>query len=224
MTRRAPGLLYRLRTRALVLAQRALAAPGAIEHRGVPLLVAPGVHHPAPFLGVGVGALQEAALDLIPPRAAVLELGTGAGFWALAAARRGFDVTATDLPGVPLAPVAAAAAALGVGVRLLHSDLFAELAGRRFDAVVFNPPFHDEEARAEDERAWCGGSVVRRCLAEAPRHLRDGAAMYLILPALDRARYADELAGWSVGVAASRWFPLLGRTELLVLRPRAGDG
>ena len=215
------SILYGLRTKALVLAQRALARSGAVEHRGVPLVVAPGVHHPAPFMGVGVGALQEAALDLIPPRATVLELGTGAGFWALAAARRGFDVTATDLPHVPLEAVATAAASLDVHVRLLHSDLFAELAGQRYDAIVFNPPFHDHEARADDERAWCGGSVVRRCLAEAPGHLRDGGAMYLIVPRVDQERYASELAAWTVSVAATRWFPLLGRTELLVLRPRA---
>ncbi len=217
-------ILYGLRTRALVLAQRALARSGPVEHRGVPLIVAPGVHHPAPFMGVGVGALQEAALDLLPANARVLELGTGAGFWALAAARRGFDVTATDLPYVPLEAVAAAAERMGVEVRLLHSDLFAELAGRRFDAIVFNPPFHDHEAGADDERAWCGGSVVRRCLAEAPTYLAEGGAMYLIVPRIDQERYAGELAAWSVSVAATRWFPLLGRTELLALRPRTSMG
>ncbi len=215
------GILYSLRTRALVLAQRALARSGPVEHRGVSLIVAPGVHHPAPFMGVGVGSLQEAALDLLPANATVLELGTGAGFWALAAARRGFEVTATDLPHVPLDAVATAAERMGVRVRLLHSDLFAELAGQRFDAIVFNPPFHDHEAGSDDERAWCGGSVVRRCLAEAPGHLAEGGAMYLIVPRIDQERYAGELAAWSVSVAATRWFPLLGRTELLALRVRA---
>nr|MBK7069081.1 methyltransferase [Deltaproteobacteria bacterium] len=217
MSHTRPGLLYRMRTRALVLAQRALASPGPIEHRGLSLVVAPGVHHPAPFLGLGFGELQEAALDLIAPGASVLELGTGAGFWALSAARRGFEVTATELPHVPLHPVAEAAERMGVRVRLLHSDLFAELGGLRYDAILFNPPFHDAEARSTEELAWCGGGVVRRCLAEAPRHLRAGGVLYMILPRLDRERYGAGLAGWSMRVAASRWLPLIGRAELLAL-------
>lgn len=218
MSDAGPGLLYRMRTRALVLAQRALSTHGPIEHRGIPLVVAPGVHHPAPFLGLGFGELQEAALDLLAPGAAVLELGTGAGFWALSAARRGHDVTATELPEVPLGPVAEAAERMGLRVRLLHSDLFAELGGLRYDAILFNPPFHDAEARSAEERAWCGGEVVRRCLAEASQHLRADGVLYLILPRLDRERYVASLAGWSVRVAASRWFPLIGRAELLALR------
>ncbi|MFO0647260.1 MAG: methyltransferase [Polyangiales bacterium] len=220
MSRDAAGdLLYRLRTRALTLAQRALARPGAIVHRGVALDVARGVHHPAPFLGLGFGALQELALERLPPRAAVLELGTGAGFWALAAARRGFVVTATELPEVPLAPVAQAADRMGVHLRLLHSDLFEDLGDARFDAILFNPPFHDATPRAPVERAWCGGDVVRRCLREAAAHLTADGAMYLIMPRLDRARYVTELAPWTIDVAASQWFPLVGRAELLALRP-----
>ncbi len=203
----------------LKFAQRALARPGPIEHGGVSLVVAPGVHHPAPFLGIGVQPLQMAALDLLPARARVLELGTGAGFWALCAAQRGHDVTATDLAHVPLEAVAQAAARVGATVRLLHSDLFGSLAEARFDAILFNPPFHDAEPATDEERAWCGGSVVRRFLAQATGHLTPDGALYVIMPRMDRRHYGAALAPWSIRVATSRWYPLLGRTELLVLRP-----
>jgi release factor glutamine methyltransferase len=204
----------------LTSAQRVLARSGAIEHGGVSLFVAQGVHHPAPAFGIGLAPLQEAALDLVLPRSRVLELGTGAGFWALAAAKRGFDVTATDLPHVPLEPVEESAARIGVSVELLHSDLFDALAGRRYDAIFFNPPFHDARPRTLEETAWCGGEVVRRCLEEAPLHLSDRGALYMLMPRLDQRCYGPELARWSVEAAASRWYPLLGRTDLLVLRPR----
>ncbi|HEY8432772.1 MAG TPA: methyltransferase [Sandaracinaceae bacterium] len=212
--------LYRLRTWSLTFAQRMLARSGPIEHGGLSLYVAPGVHDPAPAFGIGFAPLQRAALDRIPPGASVLELGTGAGFWALCAALRGLVVTATDLPHVPLEPVAEAAARAGVTIELRHSDLFDELAGARFDAILFNPPFHDAAPRTLRERAWCGGEVVRRCLHSAPDHLSPGGALYLIVPRLDRRRYTEALSRWSVEVAAARWYPLLGRTELLVLRPR----
>jgi len=252
-------LVYGLRTWMLTGAQRALARPGPIEHGGLSLVVAPGVHHPAPALGIGFWPLQEAALERIPPRAAVLEIGTGAGFWAIAAARRGFEVTATDLPHVPLEPVADAAVRAGVSVRLLHSDLFDALdetqglsrdrrplgapsgavrcsldtadgkhrldrtaaqPTHRYDAILFNPPFHDAAPRDLAETAWCGGDVIRRCLARAPEHLTPNGALHLLMPRIDRRRYTVELARWSAEVAASRWYPLLGRTDLLVLRPR----
>lgn len=214
------GLAYRLRTWLLTTAQRAFTRAGAVEHGGLSLVVAPGVHHPAPAFGIGFAPLQEAALDLLPRGARVLELGTGAGFWALAAARRGFEVTATDLPHVPLEPVADAAARAGVSLRLLHSDLFDALGAQRYDAVLFNPPFHDASPRTLAESAWCGGEVVRRCLAHAQAHLAPGGALYLLMPRIDQRRYGLELARWSAQVAASRWYPLLGRTDLLALRPR----
>ncbi len=210
---------YRIRTWMLTSVQRVLARAGPLEHGGVGLVVARGVHHPAPAFGVGLAPLQEAALDGIAPGASVLELGTGAGFWAIAAARRGFAVTATDLPHVPLGPVADASTRAGVSLRLLHSDLFDALGALRYDAILFNPPFHDATPRTLAETAWCGGAVVRRCLDRAPDHIAPGGALYLVMPRIDRTRYVRALAPWSVRVAASRWYPLLGRTELLVLRP-----
>lgn len=210
--------LYRLRTWLLTSAQRALARPGAIEHAGLSLVVSPGVHHPAPVLDIGFAPLQQASLDRIARGARVLELGTGAGFWAISAARRGLVVTATDLPHVPLAPVAEAAARAGTSLRLVCSDLFDALGGERWDAILWNPPFHDATPATLEERAWCGGEVVRRCLAEARDHLEPDGVLHLLMPRIDQRRYAPELARWSVTVAASRRYPLLGRTDLLELR------
>ena len=212
--------LYRLRTWMLTSAQRTLARPGAIEHGGISLVVSPGVHHPAPLLDIGFQSLQLAALDRIPAGARVLELGTGAGFWAISAARRGMIVTATDLPHVPLEPVAQAAARAGTSLRLVCSDLFDALGEERWDAILFNPPFHDAAPRTPEERAWCGGEVMRRLLARAGDHLSDRGALHLVIPRIDRRRYERELARWTIAITATRPYPLLGRTDLLELRPR----
>lgn len=213
-------VLYRVRTWMLISAQRALARPGAIEHDGLSLLVSPGVHHPAPVLGIGFQRLQQAALDRIPRGSRVLELGVGAGFWAISAARRGMRVTATDLPHVPLEPVARAAERAGTSLRLVCSDLFEALGDECWDAILFNPPFHDAAPRTPEERAWCGGDVVRRCLLQAPDHLSPGGALHVLIPRIDQRRYARELDRWSVSITASRRYPLLGLTDALELRPR----
>lgn len=212
---------YRARTRLLTAVLRRASRPGRARLGGLELTVAQGVHHPAPLLGLNVAPLQIAALDALEPGARVLELGTGAGFWALAAAGRGFCVTATDLPEVTLEPLREATARLGLTLRLQASDLFLALGAERFDAVLFNPPFHDAEPHSLQERAWCGAAVMRRFFAALPHHLTPGGAGWILLPRAEQERYAAELLGFDVRRRASRWFPLLGRVELLELTPAA---
>jgi len=69
-------------------------------------------------------------------------------------------------------------------VRLVRSDLFAELAGERYDLVVSNPPYVTEAAmqalpaeyRKEPALALAGGAdgldIVRRIVAQASVYLR----------------------------------------------------
>jgi len=129
--------------------------------------VGEGVCNPAPAFGVSFARLFEAALAGLGEDERVLDLGTGSGVWALLALRAGAgSVTATDLAHVPFAPLRDAAARNGLpSPRLLHGDLFAPVAGERFDRILFNPPFHFGEPRTEAERAYLGGAdgeAVRR--------------------------------------------------------------
>lgn len=211
-------LFYRARTRLMCALLSRLHRTGTVTLGGLELEVAQGVHHPAPVFGLGFTALQEAAVAELAPRSRVLELGTGAGFWALTAARAGHDVTGTELPDVPLP--GATAQKLGLAVRLLHSDLFDALPGETFDAVLFNPPFHDAEPRSPEERAWSGATTVRRFLSQLPAHLTAQGRAFVLFPRADRERYATELAAFDAHSVASQWFPLLGRVELLRLTPR----
>jgi len=212
--------LTTLRTRALVFVLRALSRAGvrrlAAGGRSIAVRVEPGVHDPAPLPGMSLLPLLGGAEFAVGE--GVLELGTGAGAWALLAAARGADVTATERSGSSLAAAVASAAEAGLAVRFRSGDLFDAVPGERFDVVCFNPPFHDGEP-APGEEAWVGGAVVRRFLAALPAALRPGGRAYVVLPRWEQATYAPELAGWSRRVLAASWFPLLGRVELLELRP-----
>lgn len=118
----------------------------------------------------------------------VLDLCTGSGCLAIVAAHTFPDalVDAVDLSPEALALAAENVADHGLETRieLLQGDLFAPVAGRRYDLIVCNPPYVDAlamaelpaEYRHEPELGLAAGDdgmdLVRRILRDASAHLQ----------------------------------------------------
>lgn len=96
------------------------------------------------------------ALELLRgvKRPAVLDVGTGTGVLAVTIALERPDarVTAVDISPGALALAGENARALGARVELLEGDLYAPVAGRRFDMIVSNPPYLTREDMAALQR------------------------------------------------------------------------
>lgn len=123
----------------------------------------------------------------------VLDLCTGGGSLAILVALAFPDahIDAVDLSAgaLEVAKKNVAAYDLAERIALVQSDLFAGLAGRRYDLIVSNPPYVTDaslaafppEYQAEPRLAHAGGSdgldVVHRILALAPQHLESGGAL-----------------------------------------------
>lgn len=169
-------------------------------------VVLPGVYAPQDDTALLAGCLHH---EVLPPRAQVLDVGTGAGALALAAAVRGAHVTAVDISRRAVWTARLNATLAGKRVRVLRGDLTAPVAGRTFDLIVTNPPYVPSPAVTQPRRglarAWDGGSdgrlILDRICAEAPPLLRQGGVLLVVHSALSgEARTLERLR--SVGLTA----------------------
>ncbi|MFD7709204.1 HemK2/MTQ2 family protein methyltransferase [Streptomyces sp. NPDC059785] len=201
-------------------------------------LALPGVYAPQDDTSLLVTALYE---EPIAPGAHVLDVGTGTGAVALAAARRGARVTAVDVSWRAVCSARLNARLAGLPVRILHGNLFAPVADRTFDLILANPPYvpaPDAHLPSRGPaRAWDAGHdgrlVLDRICHEAPRLLNPGGVLLVVhsalsgcAPTLERLRGAGLRA--AVGERRRVAFgPVLrGRRDWLCERgllPAAGE-
>jgi len=123
----------------------------------------------------------------------VLDLCTGSGCLAILAAlvfpRARIDAVDLSAGALVLARRNVAAHRLGDRIALHRGDLFKPLANRRYDLILSNPPYVDArgmaklppEYRHEPRMALAAGDdgldLVRRILAEAPKHLAKNGSL-----------------------------------------------
>ena len=118
---------------------------GGREFYGLDLLVTPDTLIPRPDTETLVDAALAKILD--NPNQSILDLGTGTGAIALAVAkhRPKVYVVAVDASAAALEVAKKNAASLAItNVRLMLSDWFDALAGERFDLIVSNPPYIEQ--------------------------------------------------------------------------------
>jgi ribosomal protein L3 glutamine methyltransferase len=166
--------------------------------RGVPFYVDERTIVPRSYLGEilddAAFAGTEGSLITDPEAIArVLDLCTGSGCLAVLAAMRfpNATVDAVDISADALGVAARNVADHGLEGRitLLCGDLFAPLAGERYDLILSNPPYVDAagmaslppECRHEPAIALDGGTdgiaIVRRIIDNAGRHLTRNAGL-----------------------------------------------
>jgi len=118
---------------------------GSREFYGLDLLVTPDTLIPRPDTETLVEAALAKILD--NPNQSILDLGTGTGAIALAVAkhRPKANVVAVDASPAALEVAKKNAATLAItNVRLMLSDWFDALLGERFDLIVSNPPYIEQ--------------------------------------------------------------------------------
>jgi release factor glutamine methyltransferase len=194
----------------------------------VRIFTPPGVFQPRSDAWMLIDAVRSATLQ---PRAATLDLCSGSGAVAVAAALRGVrSATAVDLHRRSAWTARMNARLNGVRVRALHGDLFEPVAGRRFDLVTANPPYVPAPPGIAPERgdhAWNAGrdgrAIIDRIIEQLPAHLTPGGCALLVQSSVTGTRETlDRLseAGLEPTIVQRRRGPLgpilAGRIDYLI--------
>ena len=139
--------------------------------------------HCLPVTPVGIGSTS---IDASP---SVLDLGTGSGAIAVSIAleRPNIAVVATDFSSDALTVAAENARRLNAIVEFVESNWYQDLAGRKFDLIVSNPPYvagndvhlsqgdlRFEPQTALTDKSPDGLASIRAIVFGAPPHLKAG--------------------------------------------------
>jgi len=157
-----------------------------VRAAGFRLTVRPTVFHPRFFVSSERFASFIDGLDLRGKR--VIDVGTGTGILALAAARAGAEnVVAADINPNASLNASENARSNGLGDRVVGvcSNLLAALAPRPlFDVILSSPPKHAGEPRDLTDRGWHAGPAYRDVAAlfdQARERLKPGGKLYVMV-------------------------------------------
>jgi HemK-related putative methylase len=190
--------------------------------QGLSILVTPSVLNPKLTRS---GAFFASRLDarIVTGDTQVLDMGTGSGVCALAAARYARRVVGVDISAaaVRCARINAMLNHLDHKIELHHGDLFEPVAAERFDLVLFNPPFLHGTPRDDRDRAWRSNDVAERFTASLANHLKpNGSALVLLSTFGGSQRFLDEFRKhrFDISVLDTRRF-INERLAIFRLRP-----
>jgi release factor glutamine methyltransferase len=149
---------------------------------GMSLLVTPGVLNPR-LMRTGAFFASQLRSNALAADADVLDMGTGSGVCAVVAAQYARRVVAVDIDeaAVRCARINVLLNRAEANIEVLQGDLFEPLSGRRFDVILFNPPFLRGIPRNNADRAWRSPDMAERFAARLRTHLRpSGYALVLL--------------------------------------------
>lgn len=125
------------------------------RYKGITIDISPQVFHPGFFFSTRL--LLQYCLKLPLNEKTFLELGCGSGLISMVAAKKYAKVTATDINPVAVEFLVNNCRKNAVNIRVIRSDLFANIPYQAFDIISINPPYYKKHPETHLDYAWyCG--------------------------------------------------------------------
>ena len=197
-----------------------MSKPRTTKLHGLRISVPVGVFPPRLFFSTKLVCRTVARMSL--QHKTFLEVGCGSGAISLVAARHGAAVTAIDLSDLACETTRQNAAANGLSVSVVESDLFSNIEDR-FDVVVVTPPFFRHDPSSQLDHAFHAGAnfeYFHHLFADLGQHLHESSTCLLSLAEgcdTDIGRIAHE-AGYELQIYR-RWMVLLQWTYVFRVVP-----
>lgn len=152
------------------------------RYKDISLAVPPEVFHPGFFFSTQL--LLQYIIKLPLHKKNFLELGCGSGLISIAAAKKGANVTATDINPVAVEFLEKNSRRNHVEMEIIKSDLFLDITKQPFDIIAINPPYYKKQPITPKDHAWfCGenGEYFSRLFEELPGHTHDHTKIFMVL-------------------------------------------
>jgi release factor glutamine methyltransferase len=125
------------------------------KYGDIKLEIPPQVFHPGFFFSTGL--LLSYIKQFHLPGKSFLEFGCGSGLISVYAAKKGANVTATDINSIAIDFLRKNAVENKVELNIIESDLFQNIPELPFDIIAINPPYYKKQPHTAQDYAWfCG--------------------------------------------------------------------
>ena len=127
-------------------------------------------------------------------RGKVLDMGTGTGIQTQAALKSG---KATEITAIDINPECRESVKkIGGGIKFVYSDLFKKLPLKKFDTIIFNPPYLPQDKGISDPTIYGGKKgyeLIERFLEGCSPYLAEKGIILLLFSSLTGKDKIDEL-------------------------------
>ena len=164
------------------LLARYLAKKRIYRYKDIVLEIPPGIFHPGFFFSTHLLLQYINSFTLQGKK--ILELGAGSGLISIFTAKKGAQVTATDINPLAAEFLKINSEKNGVELEIIHSDLFHNIPSQQFDIIAINPPYFKKKPATINDFAWyCGvnGEYFQKLFNGLREYINNNSEVVMVL-------------------------------------------